>query len=627
MLFLNIFGMLIACFKSSLKSLAMIKQYIPISLLAMTALFGSHAVAQEQFTKDFEVVRKELVSWDPVRGEWLSSSLVAMTKNEPIPDRMFPEDFTPLEMLKVVPASTRNAIAETATAQSNNGTATTADRQSWTQVSSVLQRANCKPVMGRTYGDPHLSSFDGASYSFQTVGEFVLVKSSSGNMEVQTRQRAQTDDISLNTAVAMNVAGDRFCVYAQEKPDGNTSTPVRLNGEALYVDELTYYLPHGGTVRKSGRNNYLVTWPTGETAELDVHNGSFSFINVSVQVFPCGDTYEGVLGNANGRSSDDFETRGRASRPNNLAFHTFGNTNDPAAQDMEREYLAWLSKDFASSWRVDQPTSLFDYGFGQSTLTYTDESFPRVHHTLADLTPDQRDRARRNCERNGVSAIDMNGCIYDQGFVNIPPSPRPVIVDNTRDFNHTPITKPIPNVNPGSGRIPRETASTPGKGEGGVNNGNGALPLDKQPIGSDNAAPNTVNRETPTSGTASPRPVDAKGTAEKPTPVIVDTPKNPAPVPVEEKPERNRLGRLFESAGGSSNSGSSNSGNGSSSSPRPSSPEPQRSEPRYNPPAPRPEPVSRPEPVRNTPAPAPTPRATPAPAPAPKPSVGGRGGK
>ncbi|MBI3239565.1 MAG: hypothetical protein HYZ43_12125, partial [Flavobacteriia bacterium] len=178
-----------------------------------------------------------------------------------------------------------------------------------------------------------------------------------------------------------------------------------------------------------------------------------------------------------------------------------------------------------------------------------------------------------------------------------------------------------------SGRIPRESASAPGKVDGG-NNGNGALPLDKQPIGNDNAAPNTVSRETPNSGTSSPRPVDAKGTVEKPTPVIVDTPKNPAPVPVEEeKPERNRLGRLFESAGGSSNSGSSNNGNGSSSSPRTSSPEPQRSEPRYNPPAPRPEPVSRPEPVHHTPAPAPTPRATPAPAPVSKPSLGGRGGK
>lgn len=612
----------------------MIKQYIPISLLAITALFGSQAVAQEQFTKDFEIVRKELVSWDPVRGEWLSSSLVAMTKNEPIPDRMFPEDFTPLEMLKVVPASTRNAIAETATSQSNNNAATAADRQSWTQVSSVLQRANCKPVMGRTYGDPHLSSFDGASYSFQTVGEFVLVKSSSGNMEVQTRQRAQTDDISLNTAVAMNVAGDRFCVYAQEKPDGNTSTPVRLNGEALYVDELTYYLPHGGTVRKSGRNNYLVTWPTGETASLDIHNGSFSFINVSVQVFPCADSYEGVLGNANGRTSDDFETRGNASRPENLAFHTFGNTNDPSAQAMEREYLAWMSKDFARSWRVDQPTSLFDYGFGQSTLTFTDESFPRVHHTLADLSPDQRDRARRNCERNGVSAIDMNGCIYDQGFVNIPPSPRPEIVDRTVAYNVTPITKPVPNVNPGGGRIPRVEGTGPGKTDPGVNsNGNGAVPLGKQ-VGSESAVPNTETRDQGTSGTVTPKPVDAKGTAEKPMPVVVDTPKQPAPVPVEEKPERNRLGRLFEAVGGSSSSGSSNSG---SETPRTSSPEPvrseptpqrsepryepapQRSEPRYDPPAPqRSEPVSRPEPSRSTPAPAPAPRTTPA---------GGRGGR
>ena len=607
----------------------MIKQYIPISLLAMTALFGSQAVAQEQFTKDFEIVRKELVSWDPVRGEWLSSSLVAMTKNEPIPDRMFPEDFTPLEMLKVVPASTRNAIAETATSQSNNNTTTAADRQSWTQVSSVLERANCKPVMGRTYGDPHLSSFDGASYSFQTVGEFVLVKSTSGNMEVQTRQRAQTEDISLNTAVAMNVAGDRFCVYAQEKPDGNTSTPIRLNGEALYVDELTYYLPHGGTVRKSGRNNYLVTWPTGETANVDIRNGAFSFINVSVQVFPCADTYEGILGNANGRSSDDFDTRGNSSRPENLAFHTFGNTNDPAAQSMEREYLAWMSKDFARSWRVDQPTSLFDYGFGQSTLTYTDESFPRVHHTLADLSPDQRDRARRNCERNGVSAIDMNGCIYDQGFVNIPPSPRPEIVDRTVAYNVTPITKPVPNVNPGGGRIPRVEGSGPGKTDPGVNNnGNGAVPLGKQ-VGTESAAPNTETRDPGTSGTVTPKPVDAKGTVEKPLPVVVDTPQKPAPVPVEEeKPERSRLGRLFEAVGGSSSSGSSNSG---SETPRTSSPEParseptpqrsepryepapQRSEPRYDPPAPqRSEPVSRPEPARSTPAPAPAPRTTPA---------------
>ena len=472
--------------------------------------------------------------------------------------------------------------------------------------------------MGRTYGDPHLASFDGASYSFQTVGEFILVKSTSGNMEVQTRQRAQTDDISLNTAVAMNVAGDRFCVYAQEKPDGNTSTPIRLNGDAIYVDELTYYLPHGGTVRKSGRNNYLVTWPTGETASLDIRNGAFSFINVAVQVFPCADSYEGVLGNANGRTSDDFETRGNASRPDNLAFHTFGNTNDPAAQAMEREYLAWMSKDFAGSWRVEQPTSLFDYGFGQSTLTFTDESFPRVHHTLADLTPDQRDRARRNCERNGVTAIDMNGCIYDQGFVNIPPSPRPEIVDRTVAYNVTPVTKPVPNVNPGGSRIPRVEGSGPGRDDGAGGNGNGAVPIGKQ-VGSESASPNTESRDQGTNGTVTPKPTDTEGTVERPAPVVVDTPKKPAPVPVEEeKPERSRLGRLFETVGGSSSSGSSGSG---SSSPRTSSPEPRyeapeptRSEPRYEPPAPRS------EPARSTPAP------TPAPAPRTTPTVG-RGGR
>lgn len=587
------------------------KQYIPIRLLVLSGLFLGQAHAQDQFSKDFENIHKELVSWDPVRGEWLSTSLVAMSRNEPVPDRMFPEDFTPMEMLKVVPADTRNRVATTVQTNARNNRDSVSN-VTWNRMNAIINRSGCSPVMGRTYGDPHLSSFDGATYSFQTVGEFILARSTSGNFEVQARQRPQTEDISLNTAVAMNVAGDRVCLYASEKPDGNNTTPLRINGEAIYLENNTYYLAHGGTIRMSKRNDYLVTWPTGETVNVDIHsNASFPFMNIAVQVFPCADTYEGILGNANGRSADDFDTRGASSRPTNLVFHTFGNANDAASQAMEREYLAFLARDFARSWRINEQISLFDYGFGQSTWAFTDESFPRVHHTLADLTPDQRDRARRDCERNGISGNDLNGCIYDRAFVDIPPSPRPQIPDRTSNYTRVPVTHPKPNVNPGGTIRPVDPAKQSDRGS-----------LDKTPStpGSRPATETTApkqNPETRPQTEAPPKtdPVPQTKPVSRPTDQQVTRPTAPKqepqqPKPVTEEAPQSRggnFGRALEKV--VTGSGSSNSGSGSSSSGRSGS---------------TPTPVNKPVSTPSTPAPA---TKTPTPFPKTSPTPATRGGR
>ena len=46
-----------------------------------------------------------------------------------------------------------------------------------------------------------------------------FAQSLNGQVQVQTRQRPEGEDFSLNTAVAMNVNGDRVCIYADDKPD------------------------------------------------------------------------------------------------------------------------------------------------------------------------------------------------------------------------------------------------------------------------------------------------------------------------------------------------------------------------------------------------------------------------
>jgi hypothetical protein len=404
------------------------------------AVFG---FSQAQFSKDYESVRTELVTWDAVRGEWLANSFEAMVNKQSIPERTFPEDLTPAELYRMVPKQNKERIQTIVTERENN-VSEKAQRDAWRRISILTGSNSCKPVSARSYGDPHLVSFDGASFSFQTVGEFVMAKSASGHMEVQARQRAEGQDFSLNTAVAMNVAGDRLCFYANEKPDADHENLFRLNGNPIRV-ESTYHLPHGGTIVKSGRKEYIVSWPSGERAILDLNTfGSMDFVNLTLEIIPCLDEqFNGVLGNANRNVSDDFRTRtGRSPKEDFVTFVSTDPEVNRIAQDMEREHLSYIAKDFADEWRVTDETTLFDYGFGENTMTYTNRFFPQFHRTIRDLSPDQQATARRSCEEAGISGADLNGCIYDRGFLNIPATPRPVIKDRTEGVVLARVEKP-----------------------------------------------------------------------------------------------------------------------------------------------------------------------------------------
>ena len=531
------------------------KKIIPF--LLFSAVLVTNVQAQDRFKQDFEPVRKELTTWDPIRGEWLASSLEAISKNQPIPDRTFPEDFTPAEMLRIVPEGNRNRINE---AVNYNGRIArdTANQREWGRVNNVLAQQNCRPATGRTYGDPHLVSFDGASYSFQTVGEFVLAKSSTSNFEIQARQKARSDDFSLNTAVAMNVGGDRVSIYAEDYPDNFRNTPVRLNGSPIVLPlNSTYYLPNGGTIRSKG-DDYQVNWPTGESVSVDIRSSGSPFINLTVSVYPCLGNYSGLLGNANGRQNDDFDT-GSGRAPAYMAFSSFGNSQLQQGSDIaEKEYLAFLARDFARQFRITPFTSLFDYGFGQSTYAFTDESFPRVHRTLNDLPVAQRDAARKTCEGRGVTQDEMGGCIYDQAYLQIPPNPRPVVKDPTANYIAGRLDKPVVNVNtprplqPGSQEIVKPSKGTihpdvlnkpeetsPKKGIGSKITQSKPTQTETKEVPKPETSPietkPSVDTPKPVEVKPTPKPIEVKPTPKpvevKPAPKPVQTPPKPTPMP------------------------------------------------------------------------------------------------
>jgi len=393
------------------------------TLLFYLTFLSNVVFSQDVFSSAFSEIKNDLVSWDPIRGEWLATSILAMKDNATIPDRTFPEEYTPYEMLTMIPLQKRKEIAEKVARQQS--TQNTQFSREWNFVNLFFNHSFCEPSIGRSYGDPHLNSFDNASYSFQTVGEFVLSKSKVIPFEVQVRQMPQDQSFSLNNAVAMNVGGDRLSFYTDEKPD-NQKQAFRLNGAGMQLSGRTYFLPKGGTIRLEGRN-YIVSWPTGESVIIDNRaSRAMTFVNITVQVFKCDENqYEGLLGNLNGNQNDDFNGRDN-NRQRPVFISSYGNFGlEQATAIAEKEYLNFLARDFADDWRVNDQSTLFDYSIGESTASFTDRSFPYIHYTLYDLPLDRQNSARRRCEEMGISQAEMNGCIYDQGFLNIPPNPIP----------------------------------------------------------------------------------------------------------------------------------------------------------------------------------------------------------
>lgn len=481
-----------------------------LSLTLMLLQEAQAQASQQQDTEDTSIVAKtilfEFSEWDAIRGLWLAQSVTAMSKNQPIPDRTFAEELTPYEMLSLMPKEKREDLKNYI--ETNQVERQGTNKLFTTLLLNLLNKTFCRTMQGRSYGDPHLRSFDNATYSFQTVGEFELSKSSDNNFEIQARQKAQGDNFSLNTAIALNMHGDRIGFYADDAPSSNI-TPLFLDGSPIQLHGRTYFLPRGGTIYLNG-SNYVLSWPTGEKVILNRGaSGERNFINVTVTIFECsGQQYSGLLGNANKNMNDDFNGRDNNQSP--LAYQSFSTFGNPIMQQAsiitEKEYLSYLAQSFADNWRITDNTTLFDYPMGTNTAYFTDRRFPRVHLTVADLNANQQSNARRRCEAMGIGADEMGGCIFDQGHLNMGPNPVPTPAPATQGVIFNKLERPLLNTNthqildaksPSGGGQPKEPSEgeiqeKPGKTDIKADDRNNSITNPSNPI--QIKVPNTNNK-------------------------------------------------------------------------------------------------------------------------------------
>lgn len=276
---------------------------------------------------------------------------------------------------------------------------------------------------GASYGDPHLITFDGFRYSFQTIGEFLLSQSQDKKFVVETRQaQVPGQELTLNTAIALKVGSDRIGIYA---PLQGSTPIVRVNGQPVSSDRVALA---DGSVQKRSDREYVVQWNTGEQATIrQVEVAKLAFLNVTINVPErSANRYSGLLGNLDGNAANDLQTRSGKVIPTKSSYGQLTSalsnllpTPIPLS-GIETAFLDQLHREFGDSWRIQQSESLFDYEAGQSTETFSDRRFPRRYLTLGSLLPAQLRSAETACRNAGVEANLLEGCIFDVGMTNQP---------------------------------------------------------------------------------------------------------------------------------------------------------------------------------------------------------------
>ncbi len=232
---------------------------------------------------------------------------------------------------------------------------------------------------GANWGDPHLVTFDGFYYSFQAVGEFTYVNAKSGDERiVQLRTAALGDAVSINTAVATKIGSVRVSINAKD-----SAHPLRIDGVATDIPDSTGSLAVGdGHIFRSG-NVYTIVYSNQEQLIVTVEADR---VDLQLYLSPsrAAGSIEGLMGNLDGDASNDLA----------LA--------DGTVLSQPIDY-AVLYGSYADGWRVSQQTSLFDYGQGETTATYTDRSFPRQVLSVDSLPAALRERAEALLDAAGIT--------------------------------------------------------------------------------------------------------------------------------------------------------------------------------------------------------------------------------
>ena len=271
----------------------------------------------------------------------------------------------------------------------SDGTTAALPDQTVTVTGAILPKVYVAPPtpVGVSWGDVHLTTFDGLMYDFQAAGEFTLAKSTVAGDDFSVQIRIEPwspgASVSVTTQVAVGFGSERATFGL-----GRTDNTVWVDGHAstLSMSNPTIALGDGAAITELSSNAWRVNWSTGEALNVTA-NGTYFSVSAALGPSDGPGSVKGLLGSDSGQAND-FQLADGAVIPQPIA-------------------VTKLYGEFADAWRVsDRPSggnSLFDYPAGQGTAAFTDKNFPADYNTLSNLPANLLAEAQKLVAQAGIT--------------------------------------------------------------------------------------------------------------------------------------------------------------------------------------------------------------------------------
>eukprot|EP00105_Crassostrea_gigas_P019957 XP_011438603.2 PREDICTED: sushi domain-containing protein 2-like [Crassostrea gigas] len=185
--------------------------------------------------------------------------------------------------------------------------------------------------MGSSFGDPHIRTLDGLTYTFNGLGEYVMLTmtqpgSNETLLEIQTRT---TQAINANGTAINATVFQAFAV--KEKNGGIAQVEVNLAKSGLVVyadreditrqfyssDTYSYYVASRLLLKRTGTNSAKILFPSGITFDMSLNLGMLELTTGIPDSLSSTSTNSGLLGNINGNMNDDLKMPNGTLLPSN----------------------------------------------------------------------------------------------------------------------------------------------------------------------------------------------------------------------------------------------------------------------------------------------------------------------
>ncbi|KAH9505487.1 hypothetical protein Btru_057440 [Bulinus truncatus] len=231
-------------------------------------------------------------------------------------------------------------------------------------------------LLASAFGDPHITSLDGLTYTMNGWGEWILLEVPDDKFYLQARTgKAETADGTLSNATvftAFAAKESNESSFQVELSSSKTSMVISVNG--LDITNIFYKSAESEILlstdfitvsREGGNNSTLIIASFSCGVSVKVHTASKSLLVELDVLKDLQNKTRGLLGNFNGNKDDEFTLSDGTVLPSNIS---------------ERE----IYQHFAKSWIVTAESSVFVYPQGESTSTYQHLEFEPMYRDEAD---------------------------------------------------------------------------------------------------------------------------------------------------------------------------------------------------------------------------------------------------